>query len=189
MNISRFKFGVSGCVRRGFTLLEMMIVVAIVGIIATMGLPAIYHAMSRDSIGKAENAILDACNQARAQAILNGGVTELRFHPLERRMEVAGGSSASADSTSTSVSEEVQHNATVSGGLSATLPEDVVIEMLDVNLIEYKDAEEAKVRFYPNGVCDEMTIVLRSGKNDFRMISLEVTTSLASVQTDPSKWK
>jgi hypothetical protein len=38
------------------------------------------------------------------------------------------------------------------------------------------------VRFFPNGTCDEMTLVLRSDKNEWRTISLEVTTGLASVE-------
>ena len=29
--------------------------------------------------------------------------------------------------------------------------------MLDINLTEYKDADVARVRFYPNGTCDELT--------------------------------
>jgi hypothetical protein len=61
--------------------------------------------------------------------------------------------------------------------------------MLDVNLNEYKDAEEAEVRFYPNGTCDEMTLILVSDKNEWRKISLEITTGLASVETDPNKWR
>ena len=55
--------------------------------------------------------------------------------------------------------------------------------MVDVNFFEYKDEEEARVRFHPNGTCDELTIVLRSEKNEFRKISLEATTSLARVET------
>ena len=53
--------------------------------------------------------------------------------------------------------------------------------MLDINLWEYKDSEVARVRFYPNGRCDEMTLVLRSSKGEWKKISLEVTTGLASI--------
>ena len=57
----------------------------------------------------------------------------------------------------------------------------VVIDMLDVNLTEYKNADEAQVRFFPNGTSDEMTLILHSG-DQYRKISLEVTTGLASLQ-------
>jgi hypothetical protein len=52
--------------------------------------------------------------------------------------------------------------------------------MLDINLLEYKDSDEARVRFFPNGTSDEMTLVLQSG-DDYRKITLEVTTALTSV--------
>ena len=53
--------------------------------------------------------------------------------------------------------------------------------MLDVNLVEYKDADEARVRFFPNGTSDEMTLILHSG-DQYREIALEVTTGLASME-------
>jgi hypothetical protein len=52
---------------------------------------------------------------------------------------------------------------------------------LDINLSEYRESEWARVRFFPNGTSDEMTLVLRSEKNEWRKVSLEVTTGLASV--------
>ena len=57
----------------------------------------------------------------------------------------------------------------------------VVIEMLDVNLLEYKDQDFARVRFYPNGTCDEFTLILHSDRGEWIKISLEITTSLANV--------
>ena len=59
--------------------------------------------------------------------------------------------------------------------------------MLDVNFIEYKDAEEAHVRFFPNGTSDELTVILHSG-TEYRKITLEPTTGLANVETDVTKF-
>jgi len=67
------------------------------------------------------------------------------------------------------------------GGQSAQIPEDFEIEMLDINLWEYRESEWARVRFYPNGTSDEMTLIVRSPKNEWKKISLEVTTGMASV--------
>jgi len=52
--------------------------------------------------------------------------------------------------------------------------------MLAVNFVEYKDAGEARVHFYPNGTCDDFTLILRSDQGEWRKISLEVATGLAS---------
>ena len=60
------------------------------------------------------------------------------------------------------------------------------VETLDINMsgVEFNDAESARVRFYPNGVSDEMRMILFDGRE--RMgIELEITTGLANVVPDP----
>ena len=49
--------------------------------------------------------------------------------------------------------------------------------------IEFNDAESATVRFYPNGISDEMRMILFDGQERFG-IELEITTGLASVVRD-----
>jgi hypothetical protein len=66
-------------------------------------------------------------------------------------------------------------------GLGATINESIGIEMLDVNLTEYKDLDFARIRFFPNGTCDEFTLVLHSDKGQWFKIWLEITTGLANV--------
>jgi hypothetical protein len=73
-------------------------------------------------------------------------------------------------------------------GLSAQLSNEIIIEILDINMsgVEFNDVDSARVRFYPNGVSDEMRMVLFDGRE--RMgIELEITTGLASVVPDPLK--
>jgi hypothetical protein len=63
--------------------------------------------------------------------------------------------------------------------------------MLDVNLSEYKDSDEARVRFYPNGTSDELTVIIRSPseKNEIFKMALEATTGLPTWERDPLKFK
>lgn len=65
---------------------------------------------------------------------------------------------------------------------SAHFDDSITVDMLDVNLSEYKDASEAPVRFFPDGTSDEMTLIIHSG-DQYRKITLEVTTGLASTET------
>ena len=146
-----------------FTLIEIMIVVAIMGIILAAGIPSLYGFFHKTGLRKTTNDILEVCQSARAAAILNGSPTDLVFHPREGTCDTAnsgGGYGAWA------------HSAKI---------ENCSIEMLDVNLQECKEFETVKVRFFPNGTCDEMTLVLRSNNNEWRKISLEITTALPSV--------
>lgn len=163
--------------RRAFTLIEVMMVVAVMGLILAMGLPTIYSATKKEGMRRAVNDVVDGCTKARSLAILSGGVAELRYFPKDRRLEVGGGSAPrkeGEDSPAPSFSS-------AGAGFSAQLPENVAVEMWDVNLTEYKDAEVARVQFYPNGMCDEMTVVLRSERGEWRKITLEVTTGCSTV--------
>lgn len=161
----------------GFTLIEIMIVVGILGLVAMWGLPAIYRVSRQETIREAVNDIVEVCSHARAQAILQGRTVELVVRPQERRISL-GGAGSGADASEPSLLGGVP-GATRA---SAQWPDRVMLEMLDINFVEYKDAEEARVRFFPNGTCDELTMILRSDANEYRKISLEVTTGLAEVE-------
>jgi prepilin-type N-terminal cleavage/methylation domain-containing protein len=146
-----------------FTLIEIMVVVAIMGIIIAAGIPSLYGMLHKEGLRKATSDVLETCQSARAAAIMSGSTTELVFHPKDGTCETGesgGGYGAWA------------HSAKF---------ENCTIEMLDVNLHECKDFDIVKVRFFPNGTCDEMTLVLHSDKNEWRKISLELTTGLASL--------
>jgi prepilin-type N-terminal cleavage/methylation domain-containing protein len=74
--------------RFGFTLVEIMIVVAIMGIVLTMGVPMVYKVWHRAPMAKAVRDIVEVCSHARAQAIMQGHEVDVVFHPREGRMEV-----------------------------------------------------------------------------------------------------
>ena len=73
-------------------------------------------------------------------------------------------------------------------GLSGRISERVLVEMVDVNFVEYKDLGEARVRFYPNGTSDEFSIVLHWDQ-EWSKITLEVVTGLAEFEVDPQKFR
>ena len=149
-------------VTSAFTLIEIMVVVAIMGVIMAMSIPSVMMAMRQESVRKAANDLKEACQTVRGRAIMSGQMTTLTFHPRDRKFD--GGE-----------------------GISGLLPNDVTIEMVAVNLREYKEEDTVTVRFFPNGTSDEMTVVYRSAKNEWRRINLEVTTGLPAVESDMSK--
>ena len=136
--------------RRAFTLIEMMIVVAIIGLIAAMGVPSFLQALRKDGMRKAVSDVKEGLDNARARAIVSGQTTEVVFNPLQKSIG------------------------------STALPDGVDIAMLDINLLDYGATEEARVRFFPNGTCDELTLVLHS-RDEWEKITLEFSTALASV--------
>ena len=167
--------------RAGFTLIEIMIVIGIMGIIMTIGVPMVYKVFRKQPLTKAITDVVEVCSHARALAIMQARMVEVVFHPLDGRFEVAGASAPKKRRGDDDIFQTTSGPASSASGLSSQISNRVMIEMLDVNLTEYKNAEEARVRFYPNGTCDELTIILRSDENEWRKISYEVTTGLASV--------
>jgi prepilin-type N-terminal cleavage/methylation domain-containing protein len=141
-----------------FTLIEIMMVVAIVGLTLAMGIPSFVRSIKREGMGKVEFGLVDACGKARAAAILNNEKTYLVFHPLERTFSVPG----------------------VFGPVE--IPNDIIIETLGVNFHTPEGDEEARVCFTPQGTSDEFIIILHGSDGSYRTIYLDCTTALVRVE-------
>ena len=143
---------------RGFTLIEIMMVVAIVGLTLTMGLPSFLHVLQREGMRKAEYEMVEACKEARRAAIMNNKTTDLVLHPIVGTFEVPG------------VFPQAQ------------LPDGVIIDILGVNFIQYEKADQANVHFFPNGTSDEFTILLHSAGGRYEKIYLDTITALPQIE-------
>lgn len=152
--------------QRAFTLVEILVVAAIIGLIMAAGVPTFYRALKKEGFRKTVSDIQEVCESARRQAILQSRMTEVVFRPLDGTCSVVGA--------------KVSRSAHVGTAY---------IEMLDINLQEFREAEEARARFYPNGTSDEVTLILRSDANEWRRISVELTTGIVSVDSDPRSWR
>jgi prepilin-type N-terminal cleavage/methylation domain-containing protein len=169
--IRNSQFAIRNC--RAFTLIELMMVVAIIGLIMAAGVPAILSVTRQAPMRKAVNDVMEICACARAQAILQGQMMTVVFHPRLRQVALNGGAAVAAPAGPVTRAGATAVNATV-------FDHSVVIEGLGINDLDYTDSDEARVRFFPNGTSDEMILVL-SCNGEYRKISLEVTTALASV--------
>lgn len=138
--------------RRAFTLIEIMIVAALIGLMAAMGLPPMLKMIGKDGMRKAVSDVTTLLGDVRANAILKGQSAEVSFHPADNRLDS-------------------------SIGKSVTLPEGVAMEAIGINLMDFSESEVSHVRFFPNGTCDELTLVLHAG-DDWRKIALEFSTGL-----------
>jgi prepilin-type N-terminal cleavage/methylation domain-containing protein len=179
--------------RRAFTLIELMVVVGVMALIFTIAIPSIYRLMHPESIRTAVDKLLEACSEARSQAILQGVTTELRLRPADNKIAVVSiGSTLPEAEAPLFDADGVPLARKPPSGPSLfawTFSQHIVMEGVGINGEDWTEDEEAAVRFYPNGTSDEMSVVLTSDKGERRNIWLEVVTGLPDVETDVRKFR
>jgi Tfp pilus assembly major pilin PilA len=167
-----------------------MIVVGIMAIVLTMGVPLVYQLAKKEPFRKAMSDIEQICMEARRRAILQGAEVKLVFY-ADGRIEINGGAPTSTASGNSGGGAPAEMAVAQAGGSSAgavRLSENIGYELLSVDHIDYLDREQMSVSFRPNGTCDEMVLVLLSDKNERTKIWLEVTTALVNFETDPRRF-
>jgi hypothetical protein len=189
-----------------------MVAVGMMAVFMTIAIPTLYQSMHRDSMRKAVSDVMEACSVARARAILNNTTMELRIRPGDRSLNVGAAAAPSrgpggpmfpgdmgGDQTGGGLPDRVDYQwgdrmvnhapPAAPGSFSVKLSDTIIIEGLGVNGEDWTEDPEAKVRFYPNGTCDEMSIVLTSDRGERRNIWLEVVTGFAELESDPFKFR
>ena len=166
----------------GFTLIELMIVMGIVAIIIATGVPPFVNAMRKEGLRKAVSDVVEGCSHARAQAILRGVPAELLIRAEDGEISVRQSQprrSADAFDDGGSVGEPGTAQQSVSA-FRANLPDDIAVTLLYVNFQDQMEFPETRVRFFPNGTCDEFTVILSSATGE-QKVSLDIVTGLAEV--------
>lgn len=172
--------------RAGFTLIEIMIVVGIMGLIALIGIPSIYQIAKKEGMRRAVTDMKEVLSNARAKAILSGNEVQLKFYPIEKRFEITGGGPAATNPDSAPTPSSEASTPSPNQITSGTLPEDISFGMLVVDGVNYLESEWTRVRFFPNGTCDELRLVLEQpGTEEIRGIELETTTGFIKMTKNP----
>ena len=174
--------------------MEIMIVVGIMGIILTMSVPIVWKIWHRPPLNKAINDIMKVCSNARARAILQGHEVDLIIHPHDGRFDLNAAApppqNPDPKDNAAAFAPQPAPMSMSGDGLSAQLDR-VIIEDLDINKIPggFRDADQARVRFFPNGTADEMSLFLLSDTGQRCEILIEVTTGLANVEWEVRRFR
>ncbi len=171
----------------GFTLIELMMVIAITLLVMGWAMPNMLRAVKKQGINKAAADLMEGCRQARAYAILAGKPAELVLRAEDGQMTVRKATGPRLMRQSGSEAVGVSNaGKTAEGKLTSfnqKLEDDIGVELFDVNFIPQTQFPEGIVRFYPNGTSDEMTIVLfLPMSHERRKISLDPITAIASME-------
>jgi prepilin-type N-terminal cleavage/methylation domain-containing protein len=173
----------SGPSAGGFTLVEIMIVIAVVAIVFAIGAPSFARMVQKEPMRQAVSDVVEALGQARAQAILRGAAVEFVLSGEGVMRVVPANNRESLTRTALAADVEAGEARDTGAGSSftAVLGEDIAVTLLEVNFRTQMEATEARVRFHPNGTSDDFTIVLESGL-EMRRIWLDPITALADLE-------
>jgi prepilin-type N-terminal cleavage/methylation domain-containing protein len=152
------------CKCRAFTLIEIMVVVAIIGLVAALGVPSLIKAMQKEGMRKALSDLQDVCFTARQEAIFSRHKTAVVFYPQEGKFAAEG-----------AVGGDNGVNLHTGKVVSSTLPDGIHFAMLDIFRQDYAESEWARVFFYPDGTSDEAKIVV-VGRGEQKEITLDYVT-------------
>jgi type II secretory pathway pseudopilin PulG len=169
-----------------FTLFELMIVMGIMALVMAMGLPSIIQTMRKEPLRKAVSDVVDGLSAARAQAILQGAPAEFVLEAADGSISVQRGENPNPTDAVVAAHAEAdaapaQPSPSEVRPFSARLNSDILLALVEVNLKSKMDAEEVRVRFYPNGTSDEFTILLQA-TTGARLVRLDSVTALADVE-------
>jgi prepilin-type N-terminal cleavage/methylation domain-containing protein len=169
----------AGCLspasRAGFTLLEIMIVVGILGIVLAMGAPSFVRVLTKEPLRQAVSDVSEILAHARATAILRGLPAQARFRGDGQLTVELIPQNVNPAASATEQDEEPRPL------MLRQLHPDVAVTLLEVNFNSQMEQPVARVRFHPNGTSDDFTIALEAG-GGIRLVSLDPITALADVE-------
>ncbi len=156
--------------RRGFTILEIMIVISIMAVVMAVAVPAIIRSSRKQPLAAALDTVSGLCARARAESILKRQRRQLQFELMGRpRQVVLLGPSAG----------QSQAGAGVPLTVSAA-PVELARAILP-DFVEISPADSFATTFRPDGTCDGFKLEFRGDGHSYTM-ELEPATSLALIK-------
>ena len=187
---------------RGFTLIELMVVVSMVLIVLAWGVPNLLHSMEKKGIRKSLFDLTEGCEQARALAILTGEPTELLIRAEDGRMIIRKNAAPHLvrHETYRDMDPDEESRKTGSRGQAITgrltrfdrsLGSNVAFEVFLVNRLDQTQYTEGLIRFHPNGTSDDCTLKLlhvdEDGRTERRWIRISPVTGVPRITEEEDR--
>ena len=161
--------------KRAFTLVELMVVVAVLGVIIGVGVQSFRSFIEKEPLEQAISDVEGMCRQARSDAIINKRTMELVLNDMEESLILR-----SAARTVMGMDPDTGEEANL-------VEQGEVLERVelavDLQIIEPVDDEfvgQLELRFYPNGTAEPVDLRVTDG-NEAYILSLDPVTGQTTV--------
>jgi prepilin-type N-terminal cleavage/methylation domain-containing protein len=176
--------------RTGFSLVEILLVMAILVLVGALSVPAVQQSFSRQSLGKAADRMRVAMGQARVKAIREGEVYAVFFSEGGSWFNVAPFSKAEEQSGLASDRQRLADNNQHSNFEEDLLPKGIRFSAgvvpIDSRAAQTLGTDNSTqsirpILFYPDGTSQDARIVMENEKQNYVEIQLRGLTGLATV--------
>ena len=162
--------------KRAFTLVEIMVVVAVMGLLLGISIPAFRNITKKAPLEQGVSDVESLCRQARAEAIVGQQAMDVVFNESEEIVAL------------TAAARVINAPDPFTGLMIKTTEETQLIDQValevDLQIIEPEPDEftldEIRIRFYPNGTSE--TLALRvAGDDEAYLLTLDPVTGRTTV--------
>ena len=156
--------------RRAFTLVELIVVIAIMGVILGISIPAFIRLKNKAPLEQAISDVEEVCRNARARAILDMRVMEVYLNDAD-------------DVVALSTATRAVTGVDIDTGLEARQPDygeekarfQLQADMEIIAPVDDEFAGELWLRFYPNGTAEPVELRVFDGEGAYRLAVDPVT--------------
>lgn len=175
--------------RHGFTLVELMLVLAIFILVGALAMPAILQSFSRQTLDKGADRLRVAMNKARVRSIREGEIYAVFFLEGGSWFNVAPFSQAAAQSSFSSGRQQIADQRMQPDLEPDLLPKGITfaagVVPVDARAAEALSSENGgssirPILFYPDGTAQDAKVVLQNDRGNFVQIELRGLTGLSS---------
>ena len=165
--------------RRAFTLVELIVVIAVMGVILGISIPAFIKMGKKAPLERAISDVEEVCRNARARAILDMRVMEVYLNDADDVIAL---------NTATRTVMGVDMETGLEGRQPESGEEKVRYQLeADMEIIAPVDDEfegELWLRFYPNGTAEPVELRVFDGEGSYRLAVDPVTGQTVVVNED-----
>jgi len=166
--------------KRAFTLVEIMVVVAVMGLLIGISIPAFRNIVKKAPLEQGISDVESLCRQARAEAIVKQQAMDVLFNDAE---EIVALTTAARVITAPDPFTGLMIKTTEETHLIDQVALEVDLQIIEPEPDEFT-VDEIRIRFYPNGTSETLELRVVGNDEAYRLTLDPVTGRTAVINEE-----